>query len=73
MDTEQVKQLALETGFDLVGIAVPQESHPLPWTRSVVVAGLATLDEAFDYEMRIAYEGKQRWSKWIYATLEALS
>ncbi|MBC7223066.1 MAG: epoxyqueuosine reductase [Anaerolineae bacterium] len=73
MDAEAVKALALEVGFDLVGITGPQAGHPLPWTRSVVVVGLATLDEAFDYEMRIAYEGKRRWYKPIYTALEALA
>ncbi|MGQ9585182.1 MAG: hypothetical protein ACUVXG_07255 [Anaerolineae bacterium] len=73
MDAKEVKALALEIGFDLAGITIPQPGHPLPWTRSVVVLGLATLDEAFDYEMRIAYEGKRRWYKPIYTALEALS
>jgi len=73
MGSKTVKDLALEIGFDLVGVTRPQPGHPLPWTRSVIVLALATLDEAFDYEMRIEYEGKQRWYKPIYTALEALS
>jgi epoxyqueuosine reductase len=73
LDAKAVKDLAMDVGFDLVGITDPQPGHPIPWTRSVIVLGLATLDEAFDYQTFIAYEGKQRWYKPIYTALEALS
>ena len=37
----------------------------------MLVLGLATLDEAFDYEMRIAYDGHRRWHKFVYEVLGA--
>lgn len=72
MDVAAVKALALETGFDKVGIGGIELAPGAPvWTRSVLVLGLATLDEAFDYEMRIAYDGHRRWHKFVYEVLEA--
>ena len=72
MDSVQVKALALEIGFDKVGIVGPQTAPGAPaWTQSVLVLGLATLDEAFDYEIYIAYDGHRRWHKFIYEVLEA--
>lgn len=67
-----IKALALETGFDKVGVVGPELAPGAPaWTRSVLVLGLATLDETFDYEMYIAYDGHRRWHKFVYDVLEA--
>lgn len=72
MNATAAKALALETGFDRAGIVGPEVASCAPdWTRSVLVLGLATLDEAFDYEMYIAYDGRRRWHKFVYAVLEA--
>ncbi len=66
------KALALETGFDKAGIVGPEVAAGAPgWTRSVLVLGLATLDEALDYELYIAYDGRRRWHKFVYEVLEA--
>ena len=52
-----IKDLVLQSGFDKVGIApLSAAKAPPPWTRSVVVVGLAALDEAFDYQIFLAYE-----------------
>ena len=61
MDAKEVKALALEIGFDLAGITTPQPGHPLPWTRSVVVLGLATALEALSARLarRLREEGWQ--------------
>lgn len=72
MDVAAAKALALETGFDKVGVSGPELAPGAPpWTRSVLVLGLATLDKAFDYEIYIAYDGHRRWHKFVYETLEA--
>jgi len=72
MDAATAKALALETGFDKAGIVGPELASGAPdWTRSVLVLGLATLDEAFDYEMFIANDGHRRWHKFVYEVLEA--
>ena len=72
MDATAVKALALEIGFDKAGIVGPELAPGAPsWTKSVLVVGLATLDEAFDYEIYIAYDGRRCWYKFIYEMLEA--
>lgn len=72
MDAAAAKALALETGFDKAGIVGPEVAPGAPaWARSVLVLGLATLDEAFDYEISIAYNSRSRWYKFIYQVLEA--
>ncbi len=74
MNAAAAKALALETGFDKAGIVGPEVAPGAPgWTRSMLVLGLATLDEAFDYEIYIAYDGHCRWHKFVYAVLEARS
>jgi len=72
MDAAAAKALALENGFDKVGIVGPELATGGPaWTQSVLVLGLATLDEAFDYEIYVAYDGQRRWGKFVYEMLEA--
>ena len=66
-----IKALAGEIGFDKVGIIGPEHANGPPWTRSVLVLALATLDLAFDYEMYIEYDGRRRWHKFVYTILEA--
>lgn len=73
VDAVAVKALARELGCDKVGITAPEGFNLPAWTRSVVVLAQATLDEAWDYEMYIAYEGKVFWSKPIYERLVALA
>jgi epoxyqueuosine reductase len=75
MDSAAIKAKADEIGFDLVGI-VPAGRFNLPepyssFTRSVIVLGVATLDEAFDYNIAIEFDGKRRWSKHVYELLMA--
>ena len=72
-DASTVKAWARELGCDKVGITTPEGFHLPSWTRSVVVLGQATLDEAWDYEMRIEYGGRRFWSKPIYERLVALA
>jgi epoxyqueuosine reductase len=59
-------------GFDMLGIA-PASSFPTvpAWTRSVIVLGMAVLDEALDFELYIEQEDGRRWSKWAYERLVA--
>jgi epoxyqueuosine reductase len=69
---EELKHLALRSGFDKVGIAATAAAKAPPaWTQSVIVVGLATLDEAFDYQISLAYEGKRRWHKVAYQIIVA--
>lgn len=71
LDTSGTKQLALEIGFDLVGILDPAATQGPPWTRSVLVLGYATLDEAYDYNVYAEVRGARRWSKLAYEVLVA--
>jgi epoxyqueuosine reductase QueG len=73
LDAVSVKSLALEHGFDKAGIASADDFDFPAWVHSAVVLGYATLDEAYDYEMYIQYQGRRKWHKPIYALLEALS
>ncbi len=71
LDTATTKRLALELGFDLVGILSPSATHGPAWTRSVLVLGYATLDEAYDYNIYVDVRGARRWSKVAYEVLVA--
>lgn len=71
LDAAAVKRLALQLGWDKVGITTPENFHLPAWARSVVVLGMATTDEAWDYQLHIAYRDKRVWSKWAYDRLEA--
>jgi epoxyqueuosine reductase QueG len=72
VDAAAAKTLALEAGFDRAGIVGRELAPGAPrWTQSVLILGLATLDEAFDYEIYVAYDGHRRWHKFIYEVLEA--
>ncbi|MBN1484530.1 MAG: epoxyqueuosine reductase [Chloroflexia bacterium] len=73
VDAATVKELSRRLGCDKVGIAGPESFNLPSWTRSVIVLGQATLDEAWDYELYIAYEGKVLWSKPIYERLVAIA
>lgn len=73
LGTTSVKRLALEHGFDKVGIVAAEDFNFPAWVRSAIVLGHATLDEAYDYEMYIQYQGQRKWHKPIYTLLEALS
>lgn len=66
-DKRAILDLVLRSGFDKAGIAPASAAKsPPPWTRSVIVVGLATLDEAFDYQIFVEYERKRRWYKVAY-------
>lgn len=75
VDAKKVKARAAELGFDMAGIVRASEfdlPEPFrPWTRSVIVLGIATLDDGFDYSITIEYDGSRHWSKHIYEFLEA--
>ncbi len=73
VDAAAVKALARQLGWDKVGITTPEGFHLPAWTRSVIVLGMATLDEAWDYQLHIAYREKHLRSKWAYERMEARS
>lgn len=73
MDAASVKTLARRLGCDKVGITTPEGFHLPEWTRSVIVLGQATLDEAWDYQMHLFYDGRRFWSKPIYERLVAIA
>jgi len=73
VDAAGVKALARGLGADKVGIITPEGFRLPAWARSVVVLGQATLDEAFDYQVYIAYGPVHLWSKWAYERLVALA
>jgi len=68
-----VKALARQLGADKVGITAPETFHLPDWTRAVIVLGQAALDEAYDYQLHIAYGSVRLWSKWAYERLVALA
>lgn len=72
-DTQKVKQLCLDIGFDKVGVA--EASHfALPaWVKSVVVLGYATLDEAYDYCTYLVVGTRRKWHKPIYDLIVVLA
>jgi epoxyqueuosine reductase len=70
---EDALALAIGIGYDAAGIARPASERLPAWTHSVLVGMHATLDEAFDYEMYLEYEGRRKWYKPIYTALESLS
>jgi epoxyqueuosine reductase len=69
----QAKILVLQAGYDAVGVARPHSDSLPAWVKSVLVGMHATLDDAFDYEMYIEYDGRRKWYKPVYTMLEALS
>ena len=69
----EAKSLAIQRGYDAAGIARPHSASLPTRLRSVIVGVHATLDEAFDYEMFIEYDGRRKWYKPIYTALETLS
>jgi epoxyqueuosine reductase QueG len=71
LDTCGTKTLALESGFDLVGVLDVGAANGPQWTRSVLVLGYATLDEAYDYNVYVEVRGARRWSKLAYEVLVA--
>jgi len=73
VDAARVKDLARQMGADKVGLTTPEGFRLPAWTRSVVVLGQATLDEALDYQLHVAYGDVQLWSKWAYERLVALA
>ena len=72
-DTSTTKQLALDAGFDLVGMLDPSATHGPAWARSVLVLGYATIDEAYDYNVYVEVRGRRRWSKLAYEVVVARS
>ena len=73
VDAASVKALARELGCDKVGITTPEGFRLPEWTRSVIVLGQATLDEAWDYQMHLFYDGRRFWSKPISERLVAVA
>lgn len=73
VDAAAVKSLACQLGADKVGVTTTEGFHLPEWARAVVVLGQATLDEALDYQLHVAYGTKQLWSKWAYERLVALA
>ena len=72
MTKDKLRTLAHTLGFDLFGVAPAAEFPAVPpWTRSVIVLGLASLDWALDLELYLEVDGEQRWSKWAYERLAA--
>ncbi|MGQ9681872.1 MAG: 4Fe-4S double cluster binding domain-containing protein [Anaerolineae bacterium] len=72
-DKSQTIRLALEHGFDMVGVASAAVARGPDWTRSVLVLAYATLDEAYDYNVYVALPEGRRWSKFAYEVVVARS
>ncbi len=71
-DSVQVKSLVLAAGFDAAGVApLSATKAPPAWSRSVLLVALAALDEAFDYQIFVAYGAQRRWYKFAYEILVA--
>ena len=68
----RVDEAVLAAGFDRVGVAPAGVAKaPPPWARSVLITVLAALDEAFDYQIFVAYGRRRRWHKVAYEILVA--
>jgi epoxyqueuosine reductase QueG len=68
----EIQTLARRRGLDRVGVARPRGEHAPPWARSVLVLGLATPDDAFDYITHLEFaDGSRRWHKPAYEALTA--
>jgi epoxyqueuosine reductase QueG len=70
--SEAIKSLVLGAGFDSVGVApISAAKAPPAWSRSILMVALAALDEAFDYQIFVAYGRQRRWYKFAYEILVA--
>jgi epoxyqueuosine reductase QueG len=68
----ELQDRASRLGFDLLGVAPAGEFPALPpWSRSVIVLGMAALDPAFDMEIYLEEAGIRRCSKWAYERIAA--
>ena len=71
-DLVTIKSLVLGAGFDRVGVAPTCAAKAPPaWSRSILMVALAALDEAFDYQIFVAYGSQRRWYKFAYEILVA--
>ena len=71
-DLVTIKSLVLGAGFDRVGVTPASAAKAPPaWSQSILVVALAALDEAFDYQIFVAYGGQRRWYKFAYEILVA--
>lgn len=66
-----IKHLARERDFDLVGICAPEGDGLPRWVGSVVVLGLYTPDDAYDFNTYVDIGGRRRWHKFAYEALVA--
>lgn len=66
-----VKRLALQRDFDLAGICAPEGDGLPAWVRSVVVLGLYTPDDAYDFNTYVEIAGRRRWHKMAYESVVA--
>lgn len=66
-----IKQLALDHDFDLAGICAPEGGGLPAWVRSVVVLGLYTPDDAYDFNTYVEFAGRRRWHKAAYESVVA--
>ena len=71
LDKSQTTHLALEGGFDLVGVLPAGVARGPDWVQSVLVLAYATLDEAYDYNVYVALPEGRRWSKFAYEVVIA--
>ncbi|MGQ9668063.1 MAG: hypothetical protein ACUVWB_12180 [Anaerolineae bacterium] len=73
LSPDDATALAVQIGYDAAGIALPHSPALPAWVHSVLVGMHATLDDGYDYEMFIEYDGRRKWHKPIYTLLESLS
>ena len=66
-----IKQLARARDFDLAGITAPEGDGLPVWVRSVVVLGLYTPDDAYDFNTYVEIAGRRRWHKMAYEAVVA--
>lgn len=66
-----VMEMARAWDWDLVGICAPQGDGLPAWVRSVVVLGLYTPDDAYDFNTYVEIAGRRRWHKVAYEALVA--
>jgi len=64
--TTVVKTLARERDFDLAGICAPEGEGLPAWVGSVLVLGMYTPDDVYDFDTYVEIAGRRRWHKMAY-------
>ncbi len=65
-----IKEMALDSGFDLVGIVDSNQIGADTDLSKTIVLALVTPDRSAEFVYKVEISGQVRWSKWIYERLQ---